>query len=411
MNKAKIAIQICICYIAVVICVFFFFGKFGKNIFENNAPVTLPENDTLEEPDIPETFENISVDIDDFGTEMIIEEPKKLLRRIDEDDPEPITTKRYYKPKRTREILISAVGDLTLASNYRKPYSGSFYQYYDLYGPGYFCENVLPVFRDSDCVIANLECALTDNNDLGIRAARDYNYKGYTEYTGILTASNIDVVNRANNHSYDYSQTGYNDTTAALDDAGIGHFGNGAVLIKEINGITVGFIGVLGYRTGEVKKELDYLKENGAEIKIVTFHWGNMDERVANYSQVSAAHYAIDNGADLVIGHHPHVLQGIEIYKGKYIAYSLGNFIFDGNVISDIENRTSVIFQQKFVLYGTDIIENSINLIPILTTSGMSTNNFKPMIAEGKQKEDILNKIEARSAYHRKADEVDEELP
>jgi poly-gamma-glutamate synthesis protein (capsule biosynthesis protein) len=293
------------------------------------------------------------------------------------------------------------VGDLTLASERRKSYAGSFNEYYDLYGPGYFCENVLPVFENSDCVVANLECALTDNQDPAIRQTKEYNYKGYTEYTSIITASNIDVVNLANNHSYDYSQEGYDDTVNALENAGIDYFGNGTVLIKEINGINVGFIGVIGTGgTGTVKNGLDYLKQQGAEIKIVSFHWGVMDERVASGSQVSAAHYAIDSGADLVIGHHPHVLQGIELYKGRYIAYSIGNFIFDGNVISDIENRTSIILQQRFSLYGTEIVDVSINIIPILVTSGSGRNNFKPVIATGEQKENILNKIEARSSHY-----------
>jgi len=317
-----------------------------------------------------------------------------------EDDPKYPETVTYSKKKHAREILISAVGDLTLASNYNKPYGGSFYEYYDLYGPGYFCENVAPIFDGSDCVIANLECALTDNQDPALRQVKQFSYKGYKEYTNILTAGNIDVVTIANNHSFDYSQEGYDDTMDALDKAGIGYHGNGIVLIKEINGIKVGFAGAVGTgRMGEIKNALDYMKANGAEIKIVSFHWGFMDARIADASQVAAARFAIDYGADLVIGHHPHVLQGIEIYKGKYIAYSLGNFIFDGNVISDAENRTSVIFQIRFALCGTDIVDTGIDLIPIFVTSSMARNNFKPALAEGDAREIILNKIQARSAY------------
>jgi poly-gamma-glutamate synthesis protein (capsule biosynthesis protein) len=207
----------------------------------------------------------------------------------------------------------------------------------------------------------------------------------------------IDAVNLANNHTYDYSKKGYDDTVAALENEKIKYFGNGEILIEEINGIKVGFIGILSaHRSSQVPEALDYLDKNGAEIKIVTFHWGNMSETSANDSQIEAGRLAIDCGADLVIGHHPHVLQGIEEYKGKYIVYSLGNFIFDGSVISDIENRTSVIFQQKFVLSGTKIIKSEINLIPILVTSSAQRNNFKPALAEDKQKEDILKKIGQR---------------
>lgn len=399
MIKAKKALKIFICYgiISIIfISVFFNYGK-NINIINVNEPDDITAEiskitevaDNTEIPDIPETPET-SEEI------KITEEPKKIYAL---DENEPPETVRYYKQIHLREILISAVGDLTLGSNYAKSYPGSFYEYYDLYGPEYFCENVKLVFDDSDCTVANLECTLTDNQDPEIRQDKPYTYKGYTEYTGIITAGGIDIVNIANNHTHDYSDEGYDDTIEALENAGIGYFGNGIVLIKEIKGIKVGFIGCReGYWKWELKAGLDYLDENDVKIKIVSFHWLIMDEHIANENQVEAAHYAVDNGADLVIAHHPHVLQGIEIYKGKYIAYSLGNFIFDGNVISDIENRTSIIFQQRFVLYGSEIVESSINLIPILTTSNMARNNFKPMLAEGEAKEDIIKKIKERSA-------------
>ena len=419
MIRVKKIAKIFICYVITAIiflCVFLYFGK-NINIAEhndntNNTDNTAGLSETVaitEIPELPEISENLIEDITEISDKT--EEPTKIIYTLDYnyDDPdyyEPSESVKYYKQITLREILFSAVGDLTLGMNWSKPYAGSFYEYYDLYGPGYFCENVKPVFDASDCVIANLECALTDNQDPEIRQNKPYTYKGYTEYTSILTAGSIDVVNIANNHSYDYSEVGYNDTIDALNNEGIGYFGNGTALIKEINGIKVGFLGCREVMwRWELKAGLDYLTENGAEIKIASFHWGNMDERTANENQVYIAHYAIDNGADLVIGHHPHVLQGIEEYKGKYIAYSLGNFIFDGNIISDIENRTSIIFQQRFVLYGSNIVESSINLIPILGTSNAWIKNFKPMLAEGEQKEDILNKIAERSAKAEQAEQ------
>ncbi|MCL1857927.1 MAG: CapA family protein [Oscillospiraceae bacterium] len=416
---AKKIPKIFICYAALFLCVFMFLGKninIDTNLNQNNqnnetyadylseqttVPVTSETSSISDNPDIPdnpevsETFEDLIA-----SESEIIKEPEKIYTLSELDDysesPESV---RYYKQIHLREILISAVGDMTLGSNYTKPYPGSFYEYYDLYGPGYFCENVKHIFNESDCVIANLECTLTDNQDPAIRQDKPYTYKGYNEYASILTAGNIDIVNIANNHTHDYSEEGYNDTIEALIKEGTEYFGNGIALIKEINGIKIGFLGCReGYWRWELQAGLDYLAENNVEVKIVSFHWLVMDERIANQNEVEAAHYAIDNGVDLVIAHHPHVLQGIEIYKGKYIAYSLGNFIFDGNVISDIENRTSIIFQQRFVLYGSEIVDSSINLIPILTTSNMSRNNFRPMLAEGEQKEAILEKIKARSA-------------
>lgn len=385
MIKVKKFSKIFICYSVIFICVFL---SFNFNNFNRTRSA-----DVQPQPPV------IDIALVASPTDIIEPEPVEKIQILEDSDnpeePEPVT---YSKKKHVREILLSAVGDFALASNYIKPYAYSFYEYYDLYGPEYFCENVAQFFHESDCTIANLECALTNNPYT--RQHKTYSYRGYASYTDIITAAGIDVVNLANNHAYDYSQEGYDDTTEALDKAGIGYCGNGTFLLKNINGINVGFIGILGeHRAGEVKDAIEYLDNNGAELKIVSFHWGNMDARTANGSQVAAARYAIDCGADLVIGHHPHVLQGIELYKGKYIAYSLGNFIFDGNVISDIENRTSIIFQQRFVLHGTEIIESEINIIPILVTSDTQRNNFKPVTAEGAQKENILQKIENRSVH------------
>ena len=390
---------ICYAVTAVIfLCVFWFFGKnIDISEHKDNIADYMPEHTAIQEntenPEDIDIIENLEESGKIYTLDYNYDEPENNLESSESG------AVRYYKQRHFREVLISAVGDLTLGMNWSKSYPGSFYEYYDLYGPDYFCENVKPIFDDSDCVIANLECVLTDNNDPSLRQDKPYNYKGYTEYTSILTASSIDVVNLANNHTRDYSETGYNDTINALNNAGVDYCGNGIALIKEINGISVGFIGCRKVMwTVELKRGLDYLTENGAEIKIVSFHWGDMNALIANQNQVNIAHYAIDNGADLVIGHHPHVLQGIEIYKDKYIAYSIGNFIFDGNIISDIENRTSIIFQQRFVLYGSEIVDSSINLIPILGTSNMAMKNWKPMLAAGEQKEAILNKIAERSA-------------
>lgn len=370
-------------------------NEIESDVTENTAitaePIEIPEI-TIIEPETAQTIQSQPT------------QPNTNNRNNTSAD-ETINVKNdvLTKNKPQREILINAFGDLTLASNFKKDYYNSFYHYYDRYGPEYFFKDVISVLSESDLNVANLECALTDNKNNRIK--EDYAYRGYKEYTSILTSGNIQVVNLANNHSLDYSEIGYNDTITALNTAGIEYFGFGNALIKEINGIKVGFIGFLGSanvtaeRKQTIKKELEYLEKNGAELKIVTFHWGNMDEKTANNNQQNLAHFVIDNGADLVIGHHPHVLQGIEIYKGKYIAYSLGNFIFDGNVISNVDHRTSIIFQQKFIFEGDEIIESSINIIPIITTESLSSNDFKPYIAQGKAKEDILKKIQDRSIY------------
>lgn len=329
-------------------------------------------------------------------------EPPAIIE-IKENPAESADSRSYVKRKLRREVIIGAVGDVSLASNYTKPYDYSFDYYYDNFGAEYFFENVREIFEKFDVTIANLECALTDNEDEGIRLEKAYCYKGRKEYADILRLGGIDVVNLSNNHTFDYSQEGYHDTIDALEKAGIEYFGDDIILIKEVNDIKIGFIGslgsanVYGARLQNLKASLDYLEEQGAVLKIAVFHWGNMSELFANDNQKYLARFVIDNGADLVLGHHPHVLQGLEIYKDKYIAYSLGNFIFDGNMVSDIEHRTSVIFQIKYIFEGREIISSEIKLIPALASSERWRNNFQPVLAEGEMYDEILNKIEERS--------------
>ena len=318
------------------------------------------------------------------------------------EEPEPV-----IQPHETlrREVTIGAVGDVSLASNYNKPYVNSFHYFYDRYGAEFFFRYVREIFEQFDVSVANLEGVLSDNDDPSIRANKRFTYRGRKQYAEILRLGGIDIVSLANNHTFDYGQIGFDDTIAALQASGIGYFGNDIILIKEVNGLKLGFIGAVGSanisgsRLQTFRAQLDYLGERGADLKIVSFHWGNNDELLQNPNQIHLGRFLIDNGAHLVLGHHPHVLQGIEVYRGRYIVYSLGNFIFDGNVVSDIEHRTSIIFQITFVFEGDEIISTDVNLIPVLVSSERWRNNFQPIPVEGAMYDYILNKIAERSVF------------
>ncbi|GHU34421.1 lipoprotein [Clostridia bacterium] len=307
----------------------------------------------------------------------------------------------YLKISSPDTLTLSAIGDVTLASSYAKPYAGSFANLYDNYGADYFFADVRHIFASDDITVANLECVLSDVDDPSRETNSQYKYKGREEFASVLVNGSIEVVNTLNNHTKDFSEAGYEDTLRALDLAGIDHFGNGRISIKNVNGIKIGFISSIGVSASESRlnglaDQLRYLDSQGVTLKVVTFHWGEMGATSATADQVKIAHSVIDNGADLVLGHHPHVLQGIETYNGKYIAYSLGNFIFDGNVISDIENRTSVIMQVKYTFRDGMITGSELELIPVLVTSSNTYNNFRPCLAEGDMREEILRKIAER---------------
>ena len=117
---------------------------------------------------------------------------------------------------------------------------------------------------------------------------------------------------------------------------------------------------------------------------------------VPDENQVTLAHLAIDEGADVVVGHHPHVVQGIDEYRGKTIAYSLGNFCFGGN--THPTEMDTFIFQQKFVLDGRRTITDSeYHVIPCRVSSEMTYNNYQPTPLMGEEAQETMNKIEERS--------------
>lgn len=308
-------------------------------------------------------------------------------------------------------ITISAAGDCTLGTDEGFNYKRSFKGKYDaVQDPAYFFQNVQPVFAQDDLTIVNMEGTLTEETT---REPKQFAFKGDAEYAKILTAGAVETANLANNHSFDYGKKSYEDTITALEAEGISSFGYERTAVMDIKGVKVGLAGV--YELAEYidcKQDLldniASLKEQGAQIIIVSFHWGQEKENVPNDVQVELAHTAIDNGADLVLGHHPHVLQGIEEYKGKNIVYSLGNFCFGGN--SAPSDMDTMIFQQTFTVKDGKLQEDNVtNILPCKISSAYEKgyNNYQPILAEGEQKEKIFERL---SEYSQKAQEAGDRL-
>ena len=295
-------------------------------------------------------------------------------------------------------LTISVVGDCTLGTDETFDYDTSLNAYYDSNGKDYFFQNVKSIFSADDLTIANFEGTLTDSD---AREDKTFAFKAPAEYAQILTSGSIEAVNTANNHSHDYGEQSYTDTLTALDNAGIIHFGYDDTAVMDIKGVKVGLVGIyelkdhLG-REQQLKDNIAKVKADGAELVIVIFHWGNESETVPDTNQMTLGRLAIDEGADLVCGHHPHVLQGIEQYKGKNIVYSLGNFCFGGNMYpSDMD---TMIFQQTFTLKGGKLQEDNVtNIIPCSISSVEDYNNYQPTPAAGEKETEILNKITQRS--------------
>ena len=299
-------------------------------------------------------------------------------------------------------LTLSVVGDCTLGTDETFDYDTSLNAYYENYGADYFLQNVKDIFSADDLTIANFEGTLTDSDE---REDKTFAFKAPASYASILTSGSVEAVNTANNHSHDYGDQSFNDTLAALDDAGIVHFGYDETAVMDVKGIKVGLVGIYELydhleREQQLKDNIAKVKADGAQLIVVIFHWGNETETVPDSNQTTLGRIAIDEGADLVCGHHPHVLQGIETYKGRNIVYSLGNFCFGGN--SSPSDMDTMIYQQTFTIDADGVKKDNVtNIIPCSISSAAydGYNNYQPTPAEGDEATRILGKINERSSW------------
>lgn len=290
------------------------------------------------------------------------------------------------------EVIISSAGDCTIGTD--PNFSGNTLpvtlgqKSNDL---SYFFKNVKPYFDKDDLTLVNLETTFTTAS---IREPKAFNFKGDPSYVKSLTLGSIEAVNIANNHIYDFKDKGYQDTLKTLQGENINYFGEGNIYKTEIKGNKFAMI---GYQAWEGAFNFDKLKATLSQLKsdsytiIVNFHWGIERDYTPSDFQKKLAHFAIDNGADLIIGHHPHVLQGIETYKDKFICYSLGNFCFGGN--SNPSDKDSALVQTNFKFEDDKLTEIGLKLIPCSISSVTYRNDYCPTPLSGDEYNRVIKKI------------------
>ena len=256
----------------------------------------------------------------------------------------------------------------------------------------------LPELREADISMVNLEAPFTQQNQA--LPGKKFNFKAPIENVQVLQNGGIDIVNLANNHTMDYQASGLSDTLATLDKAGIQSVGAGTDLknarrpiVMEVKGQKVAYLGyydadlhaATASSPGTNPRHNDRV---AADIKalrsqvdwiVVNYHWG---EELAKYPgdwQIDLARFTVDQGADLVVGHHPHVLQGAEVYKGRPIVYSLGNFIFGGKAVSDYDTAAlKVSLKEK---------QMKVEFLPV------QVRNFQAKVVNGQSGQQILSQI------------------
>ena len=285
-------------------------------------------------------------------------------------------------------VTISATGDVTIGGDRRKKGTNVFDKQLskEPSGLSFPLENVRSIFEEDDLTLVNFEGTLTNTKSA---TKNTYSFAAPPEYVEVLTSGDVEAVSLENNHIMDHGTQGYTDTCAALEGAGIlysGHMGP-AIYMTE-TGIRVG---MLAYQTfngnykniyASIESDIANLRAQGCELVIVSYHWGEEKDYVPNERQVPLGHATIDAGADVVLGHHSHRMNPIEIYNGKLICYSLGNFSFAGNVRPD--DMDTFIFQQRFrVVPGGGAEWVDFRIIPCSISSQEKFNDFKPTPKDG----------------------------
>lgn len=287
-------------------------------------------------------------------------------------------------------IVLRFGGDCVLAEHYER-YAG------DDTGLAF---HEFTLLQTADISMVNLESPVTTR---GERVRKPFNFRTHPRYLRVLKEAGFDLVNIANNHIFDYGEVGLYDTIAYLDSAGIGHVGAGKnkfearkPFVAAISGKSIAFLGyyeggeapsATPRRPGVAKRKIELIRSDiralkqshSADFIVVNLHWGIEKADRPERWQIKFARQVIDAGADAVIGHHPHVLQGIEKYKSGVIVYSLGNLIFGGNSRS---TYTTGLFEIRLTNRGPDY-----RFIPVIV------ENWKARELIGHEADDVLEAV------------------
>lgn len=322
------------------------------------------------------------------GTLYVYEEPQQ---------PEPA----HYDPENDtwpKTIVVTVGGDCTLGCTPTQHESPKgFTAVVNEKGYAWPFSGLRELFSRDDLTLVNLEGPFTDSAD---KQDKKFNFKGPAEYAQMLTLGSVEAVNLANNHYADYGDEGKDDTRAALDAEGIVYCAPKQTAVYEVRGVKIGLVGnTFPYEDGkrDISKDVQALRAEGCQIVLASFHWGSEYEYAFNGDQRRIGRAAIKTGADAVIGHHPHVVQGIEAYEDTYILYSLGNLVFGGNV--DPDDRDTYVAQLTFTVHENGTVEGpQLKLIPARLTELENNTDYRPVLAEdADEKARILKKILKRS--------------
>lgn len=336
--------------------------------------------------------------------QKLVPAPPKQIKEIFYPEKKPLSyyrkdMKSLYEPS---FVSIAAVGDIMLGSHV--------IHYLKKYGANYPFDSTKAILRVADMAIGNLEAPFATK---GIKFEKKYNFKVPPQYATGLVDAGFDVLNLANNHTMDYGVEALVSTLHTLDSLKLPYSGAGMnkeqalnPAILEYNGIKVAFIGCSltfpsefwatkdspGTYSPQETELVNMIKhcEELSDYTVVSFHWGGEGRTTPKQYQKEFAHLSVDAGADLIIGHHPHVLQGVELYRNKLIAYSLGNFAFGSYTRRSKDSAIlKVYLTSNGLLYA--------RLIPISVYN--YEVSFQPRVLKRKKADDVIKHVQQISLH------------
>ena len=274
-------------------------------------------------------------------------------------------------------FLLTFVGDCTFGANPTNTYAGVGFVKTIGEDYRYPFRNVIEWFENDECTFLNLEGPLTD---VGNPMQKKHAFRGPTAYISIITENSVEAVSIANNHTMDYGLKGYESTVATLQNAGIPFVerDKSCVFTTE-SGLKIGLYGAVYYVLDEeaIVAGISALKEQDCDLVIFAPHWGVEGTYHPTAQQTRLGHAAIDAGADIVWGSHPHVLQPVEEYNGGIIYYSLGNFSFGGNGYP--RDYDTALLQQEVIRSADGTVTlGELTILPANVSSVSDRNNYQP---------------------------------
>lgn len=305
----------------------------------------------------------------------------------------------YQAPK---QIVVTFVGDCTLGCTpLERGQESGFETFIERNGMEYPFAKVRDIFLQDDLTVINLEGTFYDYE--ANRADKTYTFRAPASYAEILPLSGIEAVSIGNNHALDYGAVGLNSTIKALEEQNISWFGTNeyanGTFIFEKDGVKIGFVAAyISYWWGKgnaaiIKQCFEELKREGCALIVACIHGGVEYDLRHDTNQEKMADAFIRYGADIVIGHHPHTIQGLRVQDGRTTLWSLGNFSFGGN--SQLRTLRTFIAQFTFSFDKSgQYLGHQLNLIPAHVSGTQDYNNYQPVLVTGAEAEAVIKAIQ-----------------